>query len=379
MSRAMDAATWALRMSEYIKHEEVLLRRYCYGTFEDATGMREITRMGDELLDRKVPVLPDTIAYAMNGRSGLPDDIRRNLGYWADDMLQRRLWARTRTVYAVDPELWRILGEVEDDDVLHADTFNYLPHPNPFFYFPEPIITETDVAGEVQHMVGMLVTGRSGNIKVGIIGDLRVSTDDPRSVGLGLLFFGPVYRDGVMQKLPGGHPDAVINRVGIAFNGEETCTFGQLMENVRGRFTGAATAHSGGDFVAQMDIALRRALSVLTYVCATNAEVDKAPAVAGNRAVRVVTGEGARTPKAPKVFDVGIRVGVSLKAARLARSGGTGQLTGRKMAPHVRRAHPHTYWCGPGRQERRIKWLFPILVNAHGQDMAVTTVHPVKV
>lgn len=92
----------------------------------------------------------------------------------------------------------------------------------------------------------------------------------------------------------------------------------------------------------------------------------------------VITGEGAKNPKAPKVFDVGIRIGVSLKAARLARSGGgTGQPTGRRMAPHVRRAHPHTYWCGPGRTERRIKWLFPILVNVHGQDLPVTTVHAV--
>jgi hypothetical protein len=40
----------------------------------------------------------------------------------------------------------------------------------------------------------------------------------------------------------------------------------------------------------------------------------------------------------------------------------------------VRRAHPHTYWTGPGRTVAVVRWVSPVLVGLHGGDAAVTTV-----
>jgi hypothetical protein len=45
--------------------------------------------------------------------------------------------------------------------------------------------------------------------------------------------------------------------------------------------------------------------------------------------------------------------------------------------PHWRRAHFHTYRYGPGRTERKVKWLGPMPINADG-SVADTTIVKVK-
>ena len=43
-----------------------------------------------------------------------------------------------------------------------------------------------------------------------------------------------------------------------------------------------------------------------------------------------------------------------------------------------RRAHWHTYLVGPGRRERRLKWLLPIPVNVDDPDALPVTIKPVQ-
>ena len=68
---------------------------------------------------------------------------------------------------------------------------------------------------------------------------------------------------------------------------------------------------------------------------------------------------------APAFHPVALRMGAALDLARARAkqepSGGEGG--GRRVAPHVRRAHWHTYRYGPGRAQRKLKWLPPIPVN----------------
>jgi len=79
--------------------------------------------------------------------------------------------------------------------------------------------------------------------------------------------------------------------------------------------------------------------------------------------------------RGPRVWDVGYRIGTTLRAARLyEHSGATRQ--GRSPTAHLRRAHWHTYWTGQGSRKDRskavpvVRWLHPVLVGS-GEVMPV--------
>jgi hypothetical protein len=82
----------------------------------------------------------------------------------------------------------------------------------------------------------------------------------------------------------------------------------------------------------------------------------------------------------PTIIRVGWRIGAALRLARSARSESAGAGAGASPAPHIRRAHWHTYWTGAhGSPERRraLKWLPPIPVNVASPDDIVPTVRKV--
>ena len=57
------------------------------------------------------------------------------------------------------------------------------------------------------------------------------------------------------------------------------------------------------------------------------------------------------------------------------KSEGTGTGTGRTVRPHIRRAHWHHYWTGPGRKSLEVRWIQPTLVLADGeQEMPFATI-----
>src|SRR5437588_915906 len=60
---------------------------------------------------------------------------------------------------------------------------------------------------------------------------------------------------------------------------------------------------------------------------------------------------------------VGYRVGAALRRRTAPGSERSSTGSGGSPAHHIRRAHYHLYWTGPGRQEPRIRWLHPILVG----------------
>lgn len=94
-----------------------------------------------------------------------------------------------------------------------------------------------------------------------------------------------------------------------------------------------------------------------------------------------MTRQGLRAHPADRIqqWTVAWRIGAALAAAeRREREppARAGTPTGRSPKPHLRRAHWHLYWTGPGRAEPRVKWLPPIPVNVAAHE-PVATVHEV--
>jgi hypothetical protein len=82
----------------------------------------------------------------------------------------------------------------------------------------------------------------------------------------------------------------------------------------------------------------------------------------------------SRQEGGPNWWEVGYRVGAVLRRGE-AEASPTGRTSGggRNPTPHIRRAHYHLYWTGPGRQEPRVRWLHPILVgDPEGHDLPPT-------
>lgn len=115
-------------------------------------------------------------------------------------------------------------------------------------------------------------------------------------------------------------------------------------------------------------------VSVLLYLCADDAEIG-ARRPLPERVVRGRKRPIMPAPQSPTVHETGVRLGAALDFARdRASAGEQGAASERRVAPHVRRAHWHTYWTGPRDGERRatVRWLSPILVGLDGAPESAT-------
>jgi hypothetical protein len=119
-------------------------------------------------------------------------------------------------------------------------------------------------------------------------------------------------------------------------------------------------------------------LSLILYLCADDREIENG---IEDPPQPTKTKHGLRffAAPAPRLIDVGLRLGARLREARRRaehsdNEGGAGRI------PHLRRAHWHTYLYGSRslKQERRLRWLHPILVNDEERDENMPAVlHPV--
>jgi hypothetical protein len=112
------------------------------------------------------------------------------------------------------------------------------------------------------------------------------------------------------------------------------------------------------------DLAVPSVVSVLTYLCSESPDIQPRPG-----ATPRPRGSVGRADKAPRIWDVGWRVGAALHAYHARGASGDGR--GTPVRPHVRRAHWHTYRIGPGRTQSVIKWISPILVGVRDADPGV--------
>ena len=279
--------------------------------------------------------------------------LAREVTFAAQDAGVRRLWQQHRIVYCLDADLWTELGDTDPATVVPAGLLRHLPHPDPFIALPQPLVVP--LSGDRLSVVGgFFVTGR--------VDAFTASTHHRDATGhLGLLFLGMMeHPDGRPITNARGDQDATLTRVTLDVSDDRDITVDDLENAVTRRFNVAR--YRLGDPHETVPMMIRRAVSALIYLCATNADLRPLPAAAARRVTAGSTG------KPPRLIEVGYQVGAALRAHR--RSGdnhpGDPQAATRSVRPHLRRAHFHTYLTGPNRTQRRVKWLPPIPVKVRG-------------
>lgn len=120
-----------------------------------------------------------------------------------------------------------------------------------------------------------------------------------------------------------------------------------------------------------------RIAGMLMYLCAAEPDLERTkPLPKASQRKRMKPA----MPNHPTIWNVGYRIGAALRLAKeeMPRVDSTG--TGKSPAPHVRRAHWHTFWVGgldsPERR-REVRWLPPIPVNLNSVDDLVPVVRKV--
>lgn len=84
--------------------------------------------------------------------------------------------------------------------------------------------------------------------------------------------------------------------------------------------------------------------------------------------------ERAKDLSAPSVRAVGKAFTQAIERWEIEHRGEPGVATGRTVRPHMRRAHSHLYWTGPGREQPRVRFLLPISVK--GGKLVEEPEHP---
>ncbi|HEX6939337.1 MAG TPA: hypothetical protein VF158_07985 [Longimicrobiales bacterium] len=137
----------------------------------------------------------------------------------------------------------------------------------------------------------------------------------------------------------------------------------------------------------ELEVEARRAravaepiVSLLLWLCSERPEIEGRGRPGNPKPKRVKGALREFAAPGPRTWAVGARVGAALRAARGAAERAEGEATGRRVRPHVRRAHWHTYWTGPrsGEQTPVLRWLHPILVAGGDVDELPAVVRAVK-
>lgn len=67
--------------------------------------------------------------------------------------------------------------------------------------------------------------------------------------------------------------------------------------------------------------------------------------------------------RAPTLYTVGAAFRAAVERWEIEWAAAAGAPTGRTVRPHMRRAHAHLYWTGPGRGIPRVRFLLPVSVK----------------
>lgn len=120
-------------------------------------------------------------------------------------------------------------------------------------------------------------------------------------------------------------------------------------------------------------------VSLLLYICTEAGEIgDGIRRPLNPEPVRTRHGSRLFPPDRPTTWDVGVRMGAALRRTHQYEPRIDSLPTGRRLRGHIRLFHWHTFLAGPGRAERRVKWLPVIRVKFKDPDSIPATVRRVE-
>ncbi|MBT13323.1 MAG: hypothetical protein CMI02_14955 [Oceanospirillaceae bacterium] len=144
----------------------------------------------------------------------------------------------------------------------------------------------------------------------------------------------------------------------------------------------------------QLETAVLPILNLLLYLCSDDPDITRRgrPDTPGNPVPKRTRRQGWKLFPAdgPREWDAGVRLGSALRRAyQREETGQASPETGRRVRPHVRRAHWHTVLSGkrkrpdgtaipPTERRRELRWMPPIPVAVEDIDAMPSTIKPVK-
>lgn len=316
----------------------------------------------------------------LDALSGLPDPLVTHLRLSQQAEVTLAMWQDTKTIYLLDDELWDALADTDPSGDIPEEVLRRLPHPNPYMAFPAPVSYLAE-NGDTLRYEGVWITGKK---PVPDVGEMLCSTADPDVTSLALLFSGYAVdpatgRPSLAQVTgPNGSTykiiDTALSRVSIPLVTE---SLSEHITRALSTLMDPGDTPSGGKFEDQMlptsalgDL-VRVTVIALVYLCSDESDIGP------QQPRRPVGKKRGQNDTPPTVYPVGYRIGAALRKHRSGERSEPGEPTGRTVAPHIRRAHFHTFRAGVGRTERRVKWLAPIPVNIE-KGIDLPTVHKVR-
>lgn len=271
------------------------------------------------------------------------------------------LWRREgRVAYDVHPEMANSLYRSDLKGKLPGSIFSRLRHINPMIPLPHPWPLKFS-GGEEGLIRAYFLTGR--------VGRAFCPTTDPQSEGLCIVPWidtapeTPTYHDILTPVFPIPTMDGPF-------------TLDDMLAKTY-EWHGVKEGTGQSRKIAKQ--ILPGALTLLSYLCCKNADVEEPPP-APSRGKR-----HPAPPRDPYYIRVGWYIGPKLHAARSRAQGrvreGVSTPSGVEYGPQHRVGHTKTVWVGPGRKRDEIVWVDPywtkLDVLDEGQE-PVTQVVPVE-
>ena len=286
------------------------------------------------------------------------------------------LWMRTRVVYIADTDAAKAVANTDwSSTVIPEETLRRLPHSNPIVVFQEPF--DVPIAnGVVMRFECFIVTGR-GDAWSGF------SSDNPEIDSLDITFLGrKVDTEGNIPGMErGGNSNGFVSSKAFGLFRIITPLADMSMEErIDQTIKSAASLNSINSDLEEATEVVRnmvtRCISLLVYLATDDVDATEQqvhlPVLGEVPRPKIPKGRSKGNPAKPRnsepttVVELGYRIGAALRAYKTESGINKSEPTGKTVAPHIRRAHLHTFTRGPGRSERFVKWLPPIGVNVDG-------------
>jgi hypothetical protein len=289
-------------------------------------------------------VVPLSAVYAFMSYVELPDAFAANFTALGSLLHALGLWRLSKGAYLFDPDLAR---EVAATPVgrLPVELLFHLPEPAPLVLLPEGLPAWPEVEGF--HIALEWDPGGRPGI----------------SPHLELRFLAWVRGE------RGHHPATLVLDLD-AEDLEEAArkTLARSIREARG-LAAVSLWEARPLLEREYGTTLGQLLSLALYLCQEAPDLGGVAPRPPAPLVRVKGGKKVFPPGEPLILPTGWRWGKAIRLARERREREPSAPTGRRVAPHVRRAHWHLYWTGegsrkdPSRAKPLLRWVPATLVN----------------
>jgi len=272
-------------------------------------------------------------------------------------------WRVTQGIYRFDPTIYEKLIKTPLTRELPTEPLYRLPEW--CAYLESPGLKWT-VAGEERPIHGAWVhldlndhTGDPLEPELRIVLDTACRTSDPLNPARGCIAIPLVGRGTIAESLE------LVLAVGA--------------KEARAQGVSVAAELTDVDHVARI---LWPIISLLLYLCTEPQQLGDGLRHPENpQPKRTRHGWRHFPAERPTTWDVGVRMGATFRRGALYKTDthpAPPTSTGIRLEPHMRGFHWHTFLAGPGRTERRVRWLPPITVNGFNPDVHPATIRRVK-